>query len=321
MKNSGKPWNDAGSLRQLNGVHRRRVVHHREVSGRVAAGQIVFDHRERDRVVRHVAGQRREYSRRISAAGAERLAPARFLAPVGLDAERARCCGRRPAESTTAALRRMICCCERVGAAHVGRRRPCRHDVERHGRGIDADHPADDDAEIANRLRRHERIRRCAESTRVDPSSGAAGAAAGEPSSVTPDATTLYSIGHGDANARGGVVGDLVLRIPVVAIAEQPLRLRRHRRHVVRLRVALLDVPSDTIERFVLNALPRQPARVGDRQRHREIARHRRRQVDEHAVLVAHAQEQQPAEFVADDRRHVQAVGEAQRQHAERRAT
>ena len=46
MKNSGKPANAAGSLRQLYGGDRRRVVEHREVAGRVPARHIVFDHRQ-----------------------------------------------------------------------------------------------------------------------------------------------------------------------------------------------------------------------------------------------------------------------------------
>ena len=44
------------------------------------------------------------------------------------------------------------------------------------------------------------------------------------------------------------------------------------------------------------------------------VAHQERRQVDEDRVLVAHAQAEQPAELIADDRLHDQRFGQPQRQ-------
>ena len=83
---------------------------------------------------------------------------------------------------------------ERVGAAHVGRAAGVRTMSSATVRGIHPDHPADDDAEVADGLRRHERVRRSRNRPRrsFNRGRGRSGRRA-----VLRDAepTTLYSIG------------------------------------------------------------------------------------------------------------------------------
>ena len=117
---------------------------------------------------------------------------------------------------------------------------------------------------------------------------------------------------HRDAQRGPRVVGDARLRVPVRAVAEQPVALARHHRHLVGpLRRTVLP------DRLGIDRLPLDAALVLHGQGQLVVARQRRGQVHDHAVLVAHAQEQQPAQLLAGDRRDGVGVGQGQGQRAE----
>ena len=175
------------------------------------------------------------------------------------------------------------------------------------------DEPADDEREIAQRLRRRERRTACG--------------SAPDPSPATSRRESGLELAARDAvdrrparvirMRRRRVVADRRLRIPVAAVAVEEARLRReHHRLIVGCRRAAL-ARAARASRDRASA-----ARAGRRRRSSASARvslqQRRRQVDDERVLVLHADAEQPAVLVADDRLDDQRVGEPQRQRAER---
>ena len=178
------------------------------------------------RVVRHVADQRRIEPQDLGD-GRDHVAPAPFLPPVRIDGQRH--------GVARADRRELLPGARRVAAAAVrghgaGQELGRGHDVERHGGRVDARHPADHHAEVPDRLAGDEGEQR--------PSPGRCGWApsiVGEPDACTPLATTAYSDGTVMRMVARGVVGDLRLRVPLGAAAEQPVQLRRHERDVAGL--------------------------------------------------------------------------------------
>mgnify|MGYP003346118668 CR=1 FL=1 len=128
-----------------------------------------------------------------------------------------------------------------VSATHV-RWRGCGlrgKEIERHRCRINRDHATCKEAEVADGLRRDESVG----DARHD--------AAGSFNRANWRRKRRADLGHArgddcifgrhrDAQARRGVVTDLVLRIPVASITEQPFRFRGNRLRVVGLRAALV---------------------------------------------------------------------------------
>ena len=184
------------------------------------------------------------------------------------------------------------------------RRRRRNDDVEGHRGAIHQRHPAHHHAEVAHRVGGREAVE--------EAGPGRAGHDRRLRRRGHPRGRHAELDRHRDAQRRPRVVGDARLRVPVRAVAEQPVALARHRRHLVGpLRRTVLP------DRLGIDRLPLDAPLVLHGERQLVVARQRRGQVHDHAVLVADAQEQQPAQLLAGDRRDGVGVGQRQRQRAE----
>ena len=166
-----------------------------------------------------------------------------------------------------------------------------RSPLEADRRGLGAREPAEDEREIAQRLRRGEQV-----DLRGSAPDPCRRATVGKPASSSPLATQSMLGGTVMPKLRGRVVGDRRLRIPVAAAAVQEARLGLNQHRLV-VRPAAPAGPARAAERFAVRRLRLEPAGVGDRQRQLAVAQQRRRQVDDERVLVPHADAEQPAEL------------------------
>ena len=164
--------------------------------------------------------------------------------------------------------------------------------------------PRDHRREVARRLVHQEDVAQAGSARARDTHRVAAGRRA------RGDAGAL--VGDGQPQHAGRVVGDRRLRIPVAAIAVEEARLGGVGELLVDRRVLLHR------DRFTIRRRTRQAAAVGDRERDRRAADERPGQVDEHAVLAADAQREQPSHAFADDAVHVQRFGQLEGERADR---